>query len=55
MLRRMVEARPAAGSYAEAVKTLRVLELEPGARSLLRYARKLYPEDEQLRELERKG
>ncbi len=53
VLRSMVEAKPAAGSYAEAVKTLRLLEDRPGASSLLRYALHLYPEDEQLRNLAR--
>ncbi|MCP4662020.1 MAG: sulfatase-like hydrolase/transferase [bacterium] len=51
VLRRMVEARPSPDAYAEAVKTLRVLELTPGAVSLLRYALGLYPESEKLREL----
>ncbi len=51
VLRRMVEARPSADAYAEAVKTLRVLEDPSGAASLLRYARRKFPEDEQLRRL----
>ncbi len=55
ILREMVEARPEAASYAEAVKTLRVLELHPGADSLLRYALGLYPEDAALRDLARAG
>ena len=54
-LRAMVEARPAAESYVEAVKTLRILDLQPGARSLLRYALALYPEDQQLLELAKAG
>ncbi len=51
VLRQMVEARPAADAYAEAVKTLRVLEDRAAATSLLRYALELYPEDDRLRNL----
>ncbi len=51
VLRRMVEARPTPESYAEAVKTLRVLEDRAAATALLRHARRLFPEDGGLREL----
>ncbi len=55
VLERMVDAAPAPESYAEAVKTLRVLEDPSAARSLLDYARRLYPEDARLRELAAEG
>jgi tetratricopeptide (TPR) repeat protein len=55
VLKRMVEASPSATAYAEAVKTLRLLELHPGAQSLLGYALSLYPESEELRELRQPG
>ena len=42
-LRRMVEDHPSAAAYAEAVKTLRVLELRAEAEQLLRRGRRLYP------------
>ena len=42
-LRRMVEDHPSAAAYAEAVKTLRVLELRAEAEQVLRRGRRLYP------------
>ncbi|HEX5758708.1 MAG TPA: tetratricopeptide repeat protein, partial [Thermoanaerobaculia bacterium] len=42
-LRRMVEDHPSAAAYAEAVKTLRVLELRAEAEQVLRKGRRLYP------------
>ncbi|HEX9671290.1 MAG TPA: sulfatase-like hydrolase/transferase [Thermoanaerobaculia bacterium] len=42
-LRRMVEDHPSAAAYAEAVKTLRVLELRAEAERVLRRGRRLYP------------
>ncbi len=42
-LRRMVEDHPSAAAYAEAVKTLRVLELPAEAEQVLRRGRRLYP------------
>lgn len=51
LLRRMVEANPSAESYAEAVKTLRLLGYDPGAAALLRHARSLHPESALLRDL----
>ena len=50
-LRSMVEARPSPEAYAEAVRTLRALRLDPGADSLLRYALGLFPESQELRSL----
>ncbi len=50
-LRRMVDANPSAESYAEAVKTLRLLGYNPGADALLRHARALHPESMVLRDL----
>ncbi len=50
-LKRMVEASPSPAAYAEAVRTLRVLKDEAAARSLLAYARRLYPASEALRAL----
>nr|HRC88205.1 tetratricopeptide repeat protein [Thermoanaerobaculia bacterium] len=43
LLRRMVETRPSAGNYAEAVKTLRILRDPASAQALLAHALKLYP------------
>jgi len=54
-LEQMVEVRPEPGSYAEAVKTLRALRLEPGAQALLRYALGQYPESQELLQLENRG
>ena len=42
-LRRMFEDHPSAAAYAEAVKTLRVLELRAEAEQVLRKGRRLYP------------
>jgi hypothetical protein len=47
----MVEANPSAESYAEAVKTLRLLGYLPGADALLRHALTLHPESAVLRDL----
>lgn len=55
ILRTMVEANPGDRSYAEAVKTLRVLGFDPGARALLGHALGLYPESPRLRELTQVG
>ncbi len=52
VLRRMVEANDSAGSYAEAVRTLRVVEDRVGAAALLRFARGRFPGSEELRALE---
>jgi arylsulfatase A-like enzyme/Flp pilus assembly protein TadD len=54
-LRQMVEARPEPKSYAEAVKTLRALGLDPGAQTLLRYALGEYPGSPELRQLQIPG
>lgn len=51
VLRGMVEANPTDFAYAEAVKTLRVLGFDPGARALLGHARGLFPESRVLAEL----
>lgn len=51
MLQRMVEANPSPPAYAEAVKTLRVLNDPGSASSLLRYAMGQYPGDPGLRKL----
>jgi hypothetical protein len=50
-----VEASPTPASYAEAVKTLRLLQDRRGADSLLRYALGRYPQSPELRELARSG
>lgn len=54
-LQRMVEARPDPQAYAEAVKALRALRLDPGAQALLRHALGRFPESEELRALEGRG
>ena len=54
-LQQMVQARPEPESYAEAVKTLRALRFDPGAQALLRHARGLFPENQELRALEGRG
>lgn len=51
VLRSMVEANPGDRSYAEAVKTLRVLGFTQGAESLLGHALGLHPESPALRQL----
>ena len=51
MLQRMVEANPSPPAYAEAVKTLRILNDPRSASSLLRYAMGRYPGDAELRKL----
>jgi tetratricopeptide (TPR) repeat protein len=51
VLRRMVEANPTPLAYAEAVKTLRVLNDSRSASSLLRYALGRFPGDPALRDL----
>jgi tetratricopeptide (TPR) repeat protein len=51
VLQKMVAANPEDLAYVEAVKTLRLLGFEPGARSLLAYALRLHPESEALAEL----
>ncbi len=43
-LRRMTEAIPTPDAYAEAVRVLRALRNEEGARTVLAYARKRYPD-----------
>lgn len=50
-LKRMVDANPSPAAYAEAVKTLRVLEDQAAAKSLLAYARRLFPQSPALRAL----
>jgi arylsulfatase A-like enzyme/Tfp pilus assembly protein PilF len=52
VLRRMVEANPSAGAYAEAVRTLRVVEDRAAAAALLRFARGRFPGSEELSRLE---
>ena len=52
VLRRMVEANDSAAAYAEAVRTLRVLEDRAAAAALLRFARGRFPGSEELRGLE---
>ncbi|HKI01973.1 MAG TPA: sulfatase-like hydrolase/transferase [Thermoanaerobaculia bacterium] len=51
MLQGMVEANPSPPAYAEAVKTLRILNDPRSASSLLRYAMGRYPGDPELRKL----
>jgi tetratricopeptide (TPR) repeat protein len=51
VLRQMVEENRSASAYAAAVETLRVLGDARGAADLLRYARRAYPQSEQLRAL----
>jgi len=50
-LRKMVEASPTPGAYAEAVKTLRAVKDPGSAAALLRYALGKYPASLELREL----
>jgi tetratricopeptide (TPR) repeat protein len=50
-LQRMVESNPTPPAYAEAVKTLRILNDPRSASSLLRYAMGRYPGDSELRKL----
>jgi tetratricopeptide (TPR) repeat protein len=54
-LRSMVETIPTPAAYAEAVKTLRLLQDPRGADSLLRFALGRYPQSPELRELTRGG
>ncbi|HEX2223805.1 MAG TPA: hypothetical protein VHN15_06345, partial [Thermoanaerobaculia bacterium] len=54
-LRTMVETNPTPAAYAEAVKTLRLLQDARGADSLLRFALGRYPQSPELRELTRGG
>ncbi len=50
-LKRMVDARPSPATYAEAVKTLRVLKDPAGAASLLAYALRQFPQSAELQQL----
>lgn len=50
-LKGMVEAHPSPASYAEAVKTLRVLKDPQGASGLLGYALQKFPDSKELRSL----
>ncbi len=50
-LKRMVDVNPSPRAYAEAVKALRILKDERGARGLLQHARGLFPKDSGLRAL----
>lgn len=52
VLRRMVETNDTAAAYAEAVRTLRVVEDRAAAAALLRFARGRFPASEELRRLE---
>jgi tetratricopeptide (TPR) repeat protein len=52
-LRRMTEANPSAAAYAEAARTYRALGDERGAQAILRYARRRFPQNEILKQLER--
>ena len=52
VLRRMVEANDSAVAYAEAVRTLRVVEDRAAAAALLRFARGRFPDSPELRGLE---
>ena len=52
VLRAMVEANDSADAYAEAVRTLRVVEDRAAAAALLRFARGKFPDSEELRGLE---
>jgi arylsulfatase A-like enzyme/Flp pilus assembly protein TadD len=54
-LKRMVEVNPSPIAYAEAVKTLRLLNDRNGAASLLRYALGRYPDSSTLRDLTQGG
>jgi len=54
-LRSMVEASPGPVAYAEAVRTLRLLQDTASADSLLRYALGRYPDSRELRGLMRAG
>jgi choline-sulfatase len=54
-LKRMVDTNPSPQAYAEAVKTLRVLNDRNAAASLLRYAIGRYPESTTLKNLARQG
>jgi tetratricopeptide (TPR) repeat protein len=53
VLRRMVEVNPLPEAYAEAVRTLQMLNDRAGADFLLRIARDKFPEDEDLERLAR--
>ena len=53
VLRGMVEANDSAVAYAEAVRTLRVVEDPAAAAALLRFARRRFPASEELSALER--
>jgi arylsulfatase A-like enzyme/Flp pilus assembly protein TadD len=53
LLKQMTEAMPSAESYAEAARTYRALGDERGARAILRYARKRFPQSKILEQLER--
>ncbi len=55
VLRRMVEANGTAGAYAEAVRTLRVVEDRAAAAALLRHALGRFPGDDELRRLAEQG
>jgi hypothetical protein len=47
----MVEKNPTPPAYAEAVKTLRILQDPGSAAKLLRYAQSRFPQDAGLRKL----
>jgi tetratricopeptide (TPR) repeat protein len=53
VLKRMTEAVPSDAAYAEAARTYRALGDERGARAILRYARKRFPQSKILEQLER--
>ena len=55
VLRSMVEANGSAAAYAEAVRTLRVVEDPAAAASLLRFALARFPDSEELRGLVERG
>ena len=50
-LREMTEAIPTPLAYAEAARTLRALDDERGAQTVLRYARRRFPDSALLRDL----
>jgi tetratricopeptide (TPR) repeat protein len=54
-LREMTEAIPTPLAYAEAARTLRALDDERGAQTVLRYARRRFPHSPLLRDLDNRG
>jgi arylsulfatase A-like enzyme/Flp pilus assembly protein TadD len=52
MLKRMTEAVPSAAAYGVAARTYRALGDERGAQAILRYARRRFPDDAGLKQLE---